>query len=1237
MVKRILSFALCVIMIFGIGAVPVSAVYNVKQLFTVQANEVKNGKISYTVNVTANQSNIGGIAMYVEYDSSVLAISKAKPSTTTTTSTGETQNFKGNFVHGNKENDPNVYTIAYINTVAVSTGSVAKAFFDIEFNVIDPSRPLTDVKFYCKEYYSTSESDKNITVSDGPQLFGDFTNTKTMEVPKMSAVVPYNDGLKVTWEPVEGATYYKVYRIIPYDPNGWTALPDGEIEVNKDTALEYYDTNLVSGTNYTYAVSAINYYETEYDKKGVSCIYVAKPEIAEVKNVVGGIEVSWNETDGAAFYNIMRRVAGETEWTKLASRAASLDEKYKDTNVEEGVTYEYDIISATDTFQSISAEKGEKITYIPAPQVISIQNTLQGVVLTWNTVLNANRYTVYRWENGVDTGFLPYDTVSDTSYTDSSVESGNTYAYTVKAHTDYGESGYSSNGYSIIRVPSTEVTSLTLGKASVNIKWNAVEDINGYTIYRKEENTSNWVKIGSVGSDVTEFSDSTALSGYYYNYAVCPVVRSSEGPKISSDEIFFISAPGNVIAENVKEGINVTWDTVGGAISYEVMRLDVYGEFNVIGIVSKDDKAEFLDTEDIETDKTYVYCVRAVNPLGNSLDSDISNELRRITAIGKTTPQLYEGGVKVTWEPSSKAEKYAIYRTEGEKWAFLGTSTEPEYVDTSVVSDLTYSYAVAVIIGESRGVLNTEEPKTIRYIAPPKNVEATSGDKSLVITWDSVSGATEYSIYKTNADSEGYSLIGKVGSETFSFTDYKVIPGVAYKYVVSATGAELTSLNSQPVIAEFLETPVITKRSNEYDGAQITWKKVQGAYEYVIYSKTKTTGWKVIDIVGSNISTYVDPYAINGERMYYTVRARSQHGMSGFKTYAIDYLTAPTLSFSNTKTGTKITWKENSKAEYYYVYRKTNSAKSWTRIATTPKATYEDKKAAEGVTYSYTIKAVHEPYTSGYHKTGWKYRFLKTPTQSSVSNAYGSVVVKWNKIKGATGYIVYRKVDGAKNWTRLGTVKTTSYTDKAVVNRSNYRYAVKAYYGSSTSSYNNGKINKYIQAPKLTVTNALSGVQLKWTKIGGASSYYIYRKAGSAKSWTKIATVTRNSYTDLNVKTGVKYTYTIKAYGSKALSGYYTKGWAIVFLNAPKISSAVSKSNGINLKWNKISGADGYMVYHKIGDGNWVYLGKTSSGSKVTFVDKKAKKGYTYTYAVRACRGSSRSAYYSNVKCKDKY
>ncbi len=1239
MIKRILSFILCVVMVFSVFSicgVTVSAAYNVKQLFTVQSEAVKDGKISYTVNVTAQQKNIGGISIFVEYDSNVLAVGKAGPATTTSTSTGEAQNFKGSYVQGNKENDPNVYTVAYINQTAVSTGSVAKAFFEIEFNVIDSERPLTDVKFYCKEYYSVTEAEKNITVNDGPQLIADYTNTKTLEVPTVSSVVPYADGLKVTWAPVEGALAYKVYRISSSDTNGWTAL-DGEVMATQ--ALEYYDTGLVSGKNYTYAVSAINYYETGYNTKGKSCIYIAKPIITSCKNIVGGVEIKWDETDGAAFYNVMRREYGQQSWNKIITVNKRDDGHYTyvDKKATEGVKYEYDVISATDTFQSISAETGTENIYISAPQIIDGENTLEGIKLSWNEVLNANRYTVYRWENGVSTGLLPFDAISETTYVDETVETGKTYAYSIQAHTDYGDSGYSSTGRSIVRVPSTEVASLTLERYSVKVEWKPVDGVNGYSVYRKEENTSNWVKVGSVNSNTFVYSDTTASSGMYYNYAVCPVMRSSEGPKISSDAIFYISAPGSVIAENVKQGIKITWGEVGGAQSYEVMRRDVYGDFKVIGTVSKDEERTFLDTNDIQTDKTYVYAVRAINPNSNSLDSENSNELIRILAIGKTTPSLYKGGVKVVWDKAINAEKYAVYRTTGATWDFLGTVASNQYLDTSVSSGKSYSYAVAAIRGDSRGVINTDSPKVIDYIAPPKNVKVTGGSGSLIISWSSVNGAKGYEVYRAIVGSNNYTLVAKPGDDKFSCTDKDIIQGKAYKYVVYAKGKTLTSLQSEEVIAEYLATPVISKISNEYKGVTFCWNKVKGAKEYLVYSKIGDSKWTVIDIVGSDVSSFTDDMAVNGSKMYYAVKARSQYGLSSYKSKSITYLTAPALTISNTKTGVKLTWKDNKKADIFHIYRKSGSQTGWSRIGSTGKTTYEDKTAKAGVTYTYTIRCENEPNASGYNRNGWKYRFLKTPVQSSISNTYGAVVVRWNKIAGATGYIVYRKVDGARNWTNLGKVKTTSYKDTKVKNRSNYTYAIRAYYGNSVSSFNTGKIMKYLQAPVLKVSNALSGVQLKWDRVSGASSYYIYRKAGSAKYWSKIATVTRNSYTDMDVKTGVKYTYTIKAYGSKTLSGYYSKGWAYVFLKAPKISSISSKSNGVNLKWNKIAGADSYMVYRKLNDGSWQYVGKTASGSKVSMIDKKAKKGYTYTYTVRACRGNCKSAFYSNTKCKVRY
>ncbi len=1248
MVKRFISLTLCVVMVFSffsVSTIETFAAYNAKSLFTVKASDVRNGKISYTVNVTANQKNIGGIVLYVEYDGAVLNPVKAKPSETYTSGEGVTQNFRGNFLFGKIDKDANdkdsteIYSIAYMNSVVVSTGSVAKPFFDLEFEVIDSSRPLTDVKFYCKEYYSTTESDKNISVSDGLQLFADYSNTYTLEVPAVTEVVPYKDGLKVKWESVESAVAYKIYRITPYDENGWVAVDGGEVVVeSEETPLEYYDTGLVSGNTYTYAVSAINNYcESAHSTTGKTCLYVAKPEISEVKNIVGGIEITWSETKGAEFYNIMRRVEGEEEWTKIATRTASIERKYKDTSVEDGVKYEYDIVSATDTFTSELAEKGSEIIYVPAPQILSLTNTLSGIEIKWNGVKNATSYIIHRKAVGTDTTFLPYAEVAatSTSYTDSTVGAGKTYAYSVQAYTDYGDSGFNSNGYSLVRVPSTEVKSIVLNRKSVLINWAAVEGVNGYVIYRRNCDTYDWVKLTSVNSDISSYEDFTALSGGRYEYAVCPIMGSSEGPKIPSSPVFFIKTPEKVVAENIKEGIKVTWESVGGALSYDVMRLNRSGKFEIIGTVETSENLEYIDTSDIEYDKTYIYCVKAKNPLGDSLQSDNSNELLRIGSIGKTIPKLYKGGIKVTWGPLSGADKYAIFRNEGSGWVLINNCETNEYIDTSVESDVVYSYAVAAIIGDSRGVADTESARQLRYIAPPSNIVSQSVGKVLKVSWENVAGAQGYEVYRADFNSEDYSLVAILTAEQTSFEDKNIVAGVPYKYVVKTQGVDDMSLESDVVISEYLELPQMTKLTNTYEGVYVAWNKVLGADEYLVYRKGEDGKWTVIDIVDGSENVYVDKIPEKGVKTQYTIRARSDYGLSQYKAYSVLYVTAPTLAIKNTKKGVYLQWKAIEEADQYQVYRMKSNG-GWTLLSTQKGTAYEDKKVSGGKNYTYTVRAVKGSVRSGYKSDGWSYRFLASPTHIGVENADGAVAFAWNKVAGATGYVVYRSVNGS-GWVLLGKTKSTKYVDKNVVNKSNYCYTIRAYYGNCTSHFYTGKTIKYLTAPTLTVSNTTSSVKLSWAKISGASSYYVYRKAGSATKWTKIATVTKNYYNDSNVKSGTTYTYTIRAYGSKALSGYVKSGWKIVFLKTPKISSIQSKSNGVNIKWNKITGASGYRVYRKYADEGWVCIAKITSGSKVTFIDKKAVKGRTYYYTVRACKSSSMSTYYTNVKCKVKY
>ena len=259
------------------------------------------------------------------------------------------------------------------------------------------------------------------------------------------------------------------------------------------------------------------------------------------------------------------------------------------------------------------------------------------------------------------------------------------------------------------------------------------------------------------------------------------------------------------------------------------------------------------------------------------------------------------------------------------------------------------------------------------------------------------------------------------------------------------------------------------------------------------------------------------------------------------------------VSVANTTSGVNFTWSEVEGADSYIVYRRAYNTKTkkwsgWTRIADDVTATsYVDKTAKSGY-YRYTVRAVNEGGTSGYDANGLKTYFLATPKVTSTANTNSAITVKWGKVAGATGYIVYRKTGNGK-WQNIGKITGTSFTDKTAKAGVTYRYTVRAYYGSYLSSFvANGYAVRRLTTPTLkSVTSSKSGVTFTWGKVAGATGYNVYRKTGNG-GWQKIATVKGTStvkYLDKTAKKGVTYKYTVRAYYGTSTSYYNTKGLTI--------------------------------------------------------------------------------------------
>ena len=428
-----------------------------------------------------------------------------------------------------------------------------------------------------------------------------------------------------------------------------------------------------------------------------------------------------------------------------------------------------------------------------------------------------------------------------------------------------------------------------------------------------------------------------------------------------------------------------------------------------------------------------------------------------------------------------------------------------------------------------------------------------------------------------------------------------------------------------------------------YDGVVLSWSDSPDVSHYNIYRKENGT-WRQINTRTNGFTTYLDSELYEATDASYALEICYFSGYNHFDKIGIDthYVPAPVLkSIANNVGGLRVNWYGVIGAKYYYVYRKAVGEVSWKylKCVSGNVQTYLDTTAANGKDYVYTVRAYDGKGTSGCDANGLRLRYVEAPV-FKVYNNTSTIALSWNKVENADYYNVYRKI-GSGSWVLLKTLgaNSTYYADASAKRGGTYTYTVRAINdGVYSCFYPQGTTMKSIDAPmSLKAENRVSGVMLSWNKCAGADGYYVYRKTASG-SWLRIATVTGNAnvtYLDTAAKSGQNYAYTVKAFSGQYHSTYVLNGVTVKFLGTPKISSAVSTKNGISLKFNTVSGANGYYVYRKTLTGSWVLIGKSATGS---YIDTTAQKGATYIYTVKAYSGSVLSSYYSTgIKVKDVY
>ena len=329
------------------------------------------------------------------------------------------------------------------------------------------------------------------------------------------------------------------------------------------------------------------------------------------------------------------------------------------------------------------------------------------------------------------------------------------------------------------------------------------------------------------------------------------------------------------------------------------------------------------------------------------------------------------GKPMLTWNAVEGATSYRIYRStsKGSGYSLLGTTTATSYTNTGAKAGTTYYYRVkacndAGLSPYSNIVSGKVKSVTPKPSAPVVKIGHSASSGKPMLTWNAVSGATSYKVYRATSQNGTYSLLGTVTTTSYINTGAKA--GVTYYYKVKAVNSAGESAYSNTVSGQSKSVtpkpsaPVVKIGHSATSGKpMLTWNAVDGAASYRVYRATAKNGaYSVINT--TKALTYTNVGAALGTTYYYKVEALNAAGKSMGFSAIVEGKVAPVLAvgYSSVSGKPQLTWKAVPGATEYQVYRSTQQNSGYSKINTTTATSYVNTGAKVGTTYYYRIVAV---------------------------------------------------------------------------------------------------------------------------------------------------------------------------------------------------------------------------------------------------------------------------------------
>jgi fibronectin type 3 domain-containing protein len=629
--------------------------------------------------------------------------------------------------------------------------------------------------------------------------------------------------------------------------------------------------------------------------------------------------------------------------------------------------------------------------------------------------------------------------------------------------------------------PTSVAASDGTSTAGVTVTWSAPSGATGYKVFRADGSASPSTQIGT--SAGASYSDTTAVAGTLYNYAVKATNSSGDSPLSTANAGWRnVPAPTGVSASDATStsGVTVTWNAVGGATGYKVFRAQGSGSATQVGTTLAAVRT-FVDTTAAAA-TVYKYSVRATTAAGDSAASatDDGSRAGTVPTGVSATDGTSTASVTVTWNAVVGATGYKVFRAQGSgSSSQVGTTAASvrTFADSTAVGGVLYSYSVKATTADGDGTASAADPGW-RNVPAPAAVGASDGTSAtgITVTWGAVTGATGYKVYRSQG-SAAASLVGTTSATTRTLTDSTAAIGVAYSYAVKAATAAGDSASSasdtgwRNVAAP---TGVSATDGSSSTEVTVTWNAVSSATGYRVFRSLGSGAPAQVGTTSATVRTFADTTAVPGTVYAYTVKARSALGDGAASapdngSRGVSPPTGVSASDGTSTATVTVTWNAYAGATGYKVYRSQGSATP-AQVGTTTASvrTFTDPFVDAGVPYSYTVRATTASGDSATSApdTGWRGVAPPVGVVASDGEFTTHVRVTWSPSTNAavTGYRILRKIGTAAE-TTVGSVAgrtTAAFNDTGIPVGSvgTYRVAALTAAGASTPSASNTGFKK---------------------------------------------------------------------------------------------------------------------------------------------------------------------------------